>query len=88
MILNLTSKDMKPLPKFRDLPEKYTCTKCKKPLQGPSQTECGHRVCNPCLTELLSGPQPVRCPAGEDGCVDVTESTVSEIIIKILLILM
>ena len=78
MILTITQQDVnKPLPKFRDLPEKYLCVKCKNPLRGPSQTSCGHRLCNPCLTQLLNSVSPVMCPAGEDGCLEVTEETVS-----------
>ncbi|CAM4645485.1 hypothetical protein PO909_011825 [Leuciscus waleckii] len=52
---------------FRDsfvmTPEsKYCCEACKRVLCNPRQTECGHRFCESCITDLLSKSNPV-CPA-------------------------
>ncbi|KAM4625360.1 TNF receptor-associated factor 3 isoform 2-T2 [Polymixia lowei] len=52
---------------FRDhfvvTPEaKYCCEACSLVLCQPRQTECGHRFCESCITDLLSKPNPV-CPA-------------------------
>ncbi|XP_051502324.1 TNF receptor-associated factor 3-like isoform X2 [Myxocyprinus asiaticus] len=52
---------------FRDhfvtTPEpKYCCKSCRLVLCNPRQTECGHRFCESCITDLLSKPNPV-CPA-------------------------
>ncbi|KAI1895019.1 hypothetical protein AGOR_G00101960 [Albula goreensis] len=41
---------------------KYCCQACRLVLCNPRQTECGHRFCETCIAELLSGPHPV-CPA-------------------------
>ncbi|KAJ0009167.1 hypothetical protein NQD34_016582 [Periophthalmus magnuspinnatus] len=45
--------------------DKYRCEKCGLVLVQPRQTECGHRFCNSCITELLSRPNPV-CPADRE----------------------
>ncbi|XP_059376467.1 TNF receptor-associated factor 3-like [Carassius carassius] len=52
---------------FRDhfvtTPEaKYRCESCRLVLCSPRQTECGHRFCESCITDLLSKPNPI-CPA-------------------------
>ncbi|XP_056151564.1 TNF receptor-associated factor 3 [Lampris incognitus] len=52
---------------FRDhfvaTPEaKYCCEVCCLVLCQPRQTECGHRFCESCITDLLSKQNPV-CPA-------------------------
>lgn len=78
-ILDITSRNLKPLPKFLELPEKYKCVRCNGPLQGPSQTSCGHRICNACLGELLTSSEPQMCPGNEDGCVLITEEEVSSL---------
>lgn len=48
---------------FLDPPEaKYRCQACRLVLCQPRQTECGHRFCYSCISDLLSRPNPV-CPA-------------------------
>ncbi|XP_054653693.1 TNF receptor-associated factor 3 isoform X2 [Dunckerocampus dactyliophorus] len=42
--------------------EKYLCESCRLVLCQPRQTECGHRFCQSCITDILSRPNPV-CPA-------------------------
>jgi hypothetical protein len=76
--LEQPSQDLKkPLPKFCDLPEKYMCVRCKNPLYRPSQTICGHKICSPCLGQLLDSSQPAMCPAGEEDCVEIISANVS-----------
>ncbi|KAJ8333337.1 hypothetical protein SKAU_G00422330 [Synaphobranchus kaupii] len=41
---------------------KYCCQACRLVLCNPRQTECGHRFCETCIADLLSGTHPV-CPA-------------------------
>ncbi|XP_042630502.1 TNF receptor-associated factor 3-like isoform X2 [Cyprinus carpio] len=49
--------------RFVTTPEaKYCCESCGLVLCNPRQTECGHRFCESCITDLLSKPNPV-CPA-------------------------
>ncbi|XP_016123551.1 TNF receptor-associated factor 3-like isoform X2 [Sinocyclocheilus grahami] len=49
--------------RFVTTPEaKYCCESCRLVLCNPRQTECGHRFCESCITDLLSKPNPV-CPA-------------------------
>ncbi|XP_048047439.1 TNF receptor-associated factor 3 isoform X1 [Megalobrama amblycephala] len=49
--------------RFVTTPEpKYCCEACRLVLCIPRQTECGHRFCESCITDLLSKPNPV-CPA-------------------------
>ncbi|XP_067099071.1 TNF receptor-associated factor 3 isoform X1 [Osmerus mordax] len=55
---------------FRDhfllTPEpKYCCESCRLVLCNPRQTECGHRFCETCISDLLSKPSPV-CPADKE----------------------
>ncbi|CAL9686722.1 unnamed protein product [Knipowitschia caucasica] len=45
--------------------DKYRCEKCRHVLVQPRQTECGHRFCSSCISELLSRPNPV-CPADRE----------------------
>lgn len=48
---------------FLEPPEaKYRCQACRLVLCQPRQTECGHRFCCSCISDLLSRPNPV-CPA-------------------------
>ncbi|MBN3302862.1 TRAF3 factor, partial [Amia calva] len=41
---------------------KYCCEACRLVLCSPWQTECGHRFCKTCITDLLSKPGAM-CPA-------------------------
>ncbi|XP_064162881.1 TNF receptor-associated factor 3 isoform X2 [Anguilla rostrata] len=41
---------------------KYCCQACRLVLCNPRQTECGHRFCETCISELLRASHPV-CPA-------------------------
>lgn len=45
--------------------DKYRCEECGLVLVQPRQTECGHRFCGSCITDLLSRPNPV-CPADRE----------------------
>uniref|UniRef100_H3CA66 TNF receptor-associated factor n=1 Tax=Tetraodon nigroviridis TaxID=99883 RepID=H3CA66_TETNG len=48
---------------FVEAPEaKYCCESCRLVLCQPRQTECGHRFCQSCITQLLGHANPV-CPA-------------------------
>ncbi|XP_061600411.1 TNF receptor-associated factor 3 isoform X3 [Cololabis saira] len=48
---------------FVEIPEaKYCCEACRLVLCQPRQTECGHRFCQSCISDILSRPSPV-CPA-------------------------
>uniref|UniRef100_UPI003AB02DD1 uncharacterized protein n=1 Tax=Centroberyx gerrardi TaxID=166262 RepID=UPI003AB02DD1 len=48
---------------FVESPEaKYCCEACRLVLCQPRQTECGHRFCQSCISDILSHPNPV-CPA-------------------------
>ncbi|KAM3838100.1 TNF receptor-associated factor 3 [Diretmus argenteus] len=48
---------------FVESPEaKYCCEACRLVLCQPRQTECGHRFCQNCITDILSHANPV-CPA-------------------------
>jgi len=48
--------------------------RCAEVLRQPRQTPCGHRVCGPCVHQLESshGSTAFRCPADEDGCLEMT----------------
>ncbi|XP_034051477.1 TNF receptor-associated factor 3 [Thalassophryne amazonica] len=47
---------------FVETPEaKYCCEACRLVLCQPWQTECGHRFCQTCVSDILSHPNPV-CP--------------------------
>jgi len=64
-------------PEFvKPLPEKYKCPVCGQVLLKPQQTECGHHVCESCLTLLfenatIAGSDNVRCPVSSDECEDL-----------------
>ncbi|XP_029982276.1 TNF receptor-associated factor 3-like isoform X3 [Sphaeramia orbicularis] len=48
---------------FVETPEaKYCCEACRLVLCQPRQTECGHRFCQSCISDILSRQTPV-CPA-------------------------
>ncbi|XP_041827441.1 TNF receptor-associated factor 3 [Melanotaenia boesemani] len=48
---------------FVETPEaKYLCEVCSLVLCQPRQTECGHRFCQSCISDILSHQNPV-CPA-------------------------
>ncbi|XP_028294687.1 TNF receptor-associated factor 3 isoform X2 [Gouania willdenowi] len=49
--------------RFVEKPEKkYCCEACMNVLCQPQQTECGHRFCLSCISNILSQQSPV-CPA-------------------------
>uniref|UniRef100_A0A671YP01 TNF receptor-associated factor n=1 Tax=Sparus aurata TaxID=8175 RepID=A0A671YP01_SPAAU len=51
---------------FVETPEgKYCCEACRLVLCQPRQTECGHRFCQSCISDILSRPNPV-CPADNE----------------------
>lgn len=56
--------------------QKYFCIHCKHPLYEPVQTECGHRLCRDCVTDIKQEGQSTKCPAGEEDCVDLSQSQV------------
>ncbi|GFO49466.1 tnf receptor-associated factor 2, partial [Plakobranchus ocellatus] len=43
--------------------EKFLCGYCERILRDPLQSECGHRFCSCCRTEMSKLPQPVICQA-------------------------
>lgn len=45
--------------------QKYRCEACGLVLVQPRQTECGHRFCGSCISDILSRPNPV-CPADRE----------------------
>lgn len=57
-----------PTPRFVNLDPKYLCIKCSKVLNQPRQLPCGHRICRPCVEQLLLGHATVTCPSGEEDC--------------------
>jgi len=62
-----------PLPAFaEDVDPAYRCCSCGDVLRQPRQTPCGHRICSPCLAEKFDSAQTFRCPANEDGCLEMT----------------
>ncbi|KAK5873224.1 hypothetical protein PBY51_018287 [Eleginops maclovinus] len=51
---------------FVEPPEpKYCCEACRLVLCQPRQTECGHRFCQSCISDILSNPNP-SCPADRE----------------------
>lgn len=75
--LELTSNDVKPLPHLVNLPISLECVICKHALRGPIQTQCGHRICNPCYCAIMREEVPAKCPGGEDDCVTISPETVN-----------
>jgi len=68
------------LPEFAEEVEPaHRCCCCGEVLRQPKQTPCGHRICTPCLVEKF-GSEPFRCPANEEGCVEMTVSEVGNTI--------
>jgi len=68
-----------PLPEFAEAVDpEYLCSSCDEVLRQPKQTPCGHRICTACLERI--GPGPFRCPADEDGCLEMTIDEVSLIL--------
>ena len=56
---------------------KYLCVYCKDGLRIPvKQTECGHRLCNLCIDQLLIDDHSVRCPQGEEDCGIVSRQSI------------
>ena len=63
-------------PVFVDVDDKYICPACNKVLQNPMQTECGHRICEPCLDDLLTQTDSAKCPVSEEYCGQLSRNTV------------
>lgn len=51
--------------------EKYKCVVCKQLMIEPNQTDCGHRGCAKCFTDLKVKSAP--CPVGEEDCEVLTD---------------
>ncbi|XP_042194173.1 TNF receptor-associated factor 3 [Callorhinchus milii] len=47
------------------LEEKYKCEYCRHALCNPKQTECGHRFCESCLSNVFRNQNPV-CPVDNE----------------------
>ncbi len=85
--------DDEDMSKFGELDPKYLCIICRKLLREPKQTECGHRLCGPCLDKKLehcnedSGAAAgaacaelkpsFMCPVNEEDCVIITEDNIN-----------
>ena len=66
------------VPRYVSLPDSYRCSACQGILQEAVQTECGHRACAECVSQLLTeNPQGgATCPAKEEACVILKEDKV------------
>ena len=61
-------------PEFVNLSQKHQCLVCTNVMRDAVMTQCGHRMCESCLMELLYNPQnksPVMCPGNEEFCVQL-----------------
>lgn len=65
-------------PEFITVDDKYRCVVCNGIVREAVQTQCGHRGCEQCFSQLLQGnPKQVMCPAGEESCVYLKENEVN-----------
>lgn len=55
-------------PEFVGVDSKYVCVLCNNVLQDAVQTQCGHRLCQPCVDTYLQDGQPRPCPYQEEFC--------------------
>lgn len=55
-------------PDFVEVDSKYVCVLCNNVLQDAVQTQCGHRLCQPCVDTYLQDHQPRPCPYQEEFC--------------------
>lgn len=55
-------------PDFVEVDSKYMCVLCNNVLQDAVQTQCGHRLCQPCVDTYLQDHQPRPCPYQEEFC--------------------
>jgi len=74
-----------PLPTFVALPERFTCDVCRSILKDPWQTECGHRMCLACMTQIFESTEEVMCPAYDEDCVMISKSKVSNVYTTLLI---
>nr|ATL64850.1 TRAF3 [Sinanodonta woodiana] len=59
-------------PEFVRIGEQYKCIVCKQVARDAMATECGHRLCLPCIDPMFQeAKEPVKCPAQEDDCVPI-----------------
>ena len=65
-------------PRYVSLPDSYRCAACQGVLREAVQTECGHRACAVCVSQLLTENYQggVTCPAKEESCVILKEDKV------------
>lgn len=66
-------------PEFVNLSQKHQCLVCTNVMRDAVMTQCGHRMCESCLSELLYNLQnksPVMCPGNEEFCVQLKEEEV------------
>lgn len=64
-------------PEFITVDDKYRCVVCNGIVREAVQTQCGHRGCEQCFSQLLQGnPKQVMCPAGEESCVYLKENEI------------
>lgn len=67
-------------PRFKRLDSTgHLCCYCKDVLREAMQTACGHHMCEACVDRLFESPTtgPIRCPAKEEDCDDLTREKVS-----------
>lgn len=64
-------------PEFVTVDDKYRCVVCNGIVREAVQTQCGHRGCEQCFSQLLQGnPKQIMCPAGEESCVYLKENEI------------
>ncbi|XP_022328953.2 TNF receptor-associated factor 3-like isoform X2 [Crassostrea virginica] len=63
------------VPRYVSLPDSYRCAACQGVLREAVQTECGHRACAECVSQLLTENSQggATCPAKEESCVILKE---------------